>query len=116
MDIKGHRVDAVLVEEASDIAREFYLSFLVDRAARTFTSICSVQGGMEIEEVAHTSPAAVAQIVVDPLDRGGRTRRRPRSCPPAGCRPRPSRAPLRPPSGCGPCSPTRTRRSSRSTR
>jgi succinyl-CoA synthetase beta subunit len=67
MDIKGHRVNAVLVEEASDIAREFYLSFLVDRAARTFTSICSVQGGVEIEEVAHTSPAAVAQVMVDPL-------------------------------------------------
>jgi succinyl-CoA synthetase beta subunit len=67
MDIKGHRVNAVLVERASDIAREFYLSFLVDRAARTFTSICSVQGGMEIEEVAHTSPGAVAQIVIDPL-------------------------------------------------
>jgi len=67
MDIKGHTVGAVLVEEASDIAREFYLSFLVDRAARTFTSICSVQGGMEIEEVAHTSPGAVAQVTVDPL-------------------------------------------------
>src|SRR5215831_444820 len=67
MDIKGHRVNAVLVEEASDIAREFYLSFLVDRAARTYTSICSVQGGMEIEEVARTSPAAVAQVMVDPL-------------------------------------------------
>ncbi|HEV2373251.1 MAG TPA: ADP-forming succinate--CoA ligase subunit beta [Streptosporangiaceae bacterium] len=67
MDIKGHRVGAVLVEEASDIAQEFYLSFLVDRAARTFTSICSVQGGMEIEEVAHTSPGAVAQVAVDPL-------------------------------------------------
>jgi succinyl-CoA synthetase beta subunit len=67
MDIKGHRVNAVLVEQASDIAREFYLSFLVDRAARTFTSICSVQGGMEIEEVAHTSPGAVAQVMVDPL-------------------------------------------------
>jgi succinyl-CoA synthetase beta subunit len=67
MDIKGHQVHAVLVEEASDIAREFYLSFLLDRAARTFTSICSVQGGMEIEEVARTSPAAVAQVTVDPL-------------------------------------------------
>ena len=67
MDIKGHRVNSVLVEQASDIAREFYLSFLVDRAARTFTSICSVQGGMEIEEVAHTSPGAVAQIMIDPL-------------------------------------------------
>jgi succinyl-CoA synthetase beta subunit len=67
MDIKGHRVNAVLVEEASDIASEFYLSFLLDRAARTFTSICSVQGGMEIEEVAHTNPGAVAQVAVDPL-------------------------------------------------
>jgi succinyl-CoA synthetase beta subunit len=67
MDIKGHTVHAVLVEEASDIAQEFYLSFLLDRAARTFASICSVQGGMEIEEVAHSSPDAVAQIPVDPL-------------------------------------------------
>jgi succinyl-CoA synthetase beta subunit len=67
MDIKGHPVHTVLVEEASDIAREFYLSFLLDRAARTFVSICSVQGGMEIEEVAHTSPDAVAQIPIDPL-------------------------------------------------
>ena len=67
MDIKGHTVHTVLVEEASDIAQEFYLSFLVDRAARTFTSICSVQGGMEIEEVAHTNPAAVARVTVNPL-------------------------------------------------
>jgi succinyl-CoA synthetase beta subunit len=67
MDIKGHRVNAVLVEEASDIAQEFYLSYLVDRAGRTFTSICSVQGGMEIEEVARTSPGAVAQVAIDPL-------------------------------------------------
>jgi succinyl-CoA synthetase beta subunit len=67
MDIKGHRVHAVLVEQAGDIAQEFYLSFLIDRAARTFTSICSVQGGMEIEEVAHTNPGAVAQVMVDPL-------------------------------------------------
>ena len=67
MDIKGHTVHSVLVEEASDIAQEFYLSFLLDRAARTFVSICSVQGGMEIEEVAHTSPDAVAKIPIDPL-------------------------------------------------
>jgi succinyl-CoA synthetase beta subunit len=67
MDIKGHTVHKVLVEEASDIAREYYLSYLVDRSARTFLSICSVQGGMEIEEVAHTNPEAVARVVVDPL-------------------------------------------------
>ena len=40
MDIKGHTVHTVLVEEASDIAQEFYLSYLLDRAARTFVSIC----------------------------------------------------------------------------
>jgi len=67
MDIKGHTVHKVLVEEASDIAQEYYLSYLVDRSARTFLSICSVQGGMEIEEVAHTNPEAVARVVVDPL-------------------------------------------------
>jgi succinyl-CoA synthetase beta subunit len=60
-------VHKVLVEEASDIAQEFYLSFLLDRAGRQFMSICSVQGGMEIEEVAHTSPDAVARIGIDPL-------------------------------------------------
>ena len=67
MDIKGHTVHKVLVEEASDIAQEYYLSFLLDRANRTFLSICSVQGGMEIEEVAHTSPEAVARIPVSAL-------------------------------------------------
>jgi succinyl-CoA synthetase beta subunit len=68
MDIKGHTVRTVLVEEASDIAQEYYLSFLLDRAARTFVAICSVQGGMEIEEVAHTNPDAVAKIPIDPLE------------------------------------------------
>jgi succinyl-CoA synthetase beta subunit len=68
MDIKGHTVHKVLVEEASDIAQEYYLSFLLDRANRTFLSICSVQGGMEIEDVAHTNPEAVARIPVSPLD------------------------------------------------
>jgi succinyl-CoA synthetase beta subunit len=67
MDIKGHTVHKVLVEEASAIAREFYLSFLLDRANRTFLSICSVEGGMEIEEVAANHPDAVAQIPVNAL-------------------------------------------------
>jgi succinyl-CoA synthetase beta subunit len=67
MDIKGHTVRKVLVEQASDIAQEYYLSFLVDRAGRQFLSICSVQGGVEIEEVAHTNPEAVARIGIDPL-------------------------------------------------
>jgi len=67
MDIKGHTVHTVLIAEAADIAAEYYLSFLLDRANRTFLSICSVQGGMEIEEVAHSSPEAVARIPVSPL-------------------------------------------------
>ena len=67
MDIKGHTVHTVLIAQAVDIAAEYYLSFLLDRANRTFLSICSVQGGMEIEEVAHTTPEAVARIPVSPL-------------------------------------------------
>jgi succinyl-CoA synthetase beta subunit len=67
MDIKGHTVHSVLIAQASDIAAEYYLSFLLDRANRTFLSICTVQGGMEIEEVAHTSPDAVARIPISPL-------------------------------------------------
>ena len=67
MDIKGHTVHSVLIAQAVDIAAEYYLSFLLDRANRTFLSICSVQGGMEIEEVAHTSPDAVARIPVSAL-------------------------------------------------
>ena len=67
MDIKGHTVHTVLIAQAVDIAAEYYLSFLLDRANRTFISICTVQGGMEIEEVAHSSPDAVARIPVSPL-------------------------------------------------
>jgi succinyl-CoA synthetase beta subunit len=67
MDIKGHTVHKVLVEEASAIAQEFYFSFLLDRANRTFLSICSVEGGMEIEEVAATKPEAVAQVPINAL-------------------------------------------------
>ncbi|MEY9215248.1 ADP-forming succinate--CoA ligase subunit beta [Thermobifida halotolerans] len=67
MDIKGHTVHRVLVEEASNIAEEYYFSFLLDRANRTFLSICSAEGGVEIEEVAATNPDAVAKVAIDPL-------------------------------------------------
>jgi len=67
MDIKGHTVYSVLIAQAVDIAAEYYLSFLLDRANRTFLSICTVQGGMEIEEVAHDTPEAVARIPISPL-------------------------------------------------
>jgi succinyl-CoA synthetase beta subunit len=67
MDIKGHTVHSVLVAEDIDIAQEYYLSFLIDRADRTFLSMCSVEGGIEIEEVARTKPEALAKIPVNPL-------------------------------------------------
>jgi succinyl-CoA synthetase beta subunit len=55
------------VAEDIDIAQEYYLSFLLDRADRTFLSMCSVEGGVEIEEVARTKPEALARIPVSPL-------------------------------------------------
>jgi succinyl-CoA synthetase beta subunit len=67
MDIKGHIAHKVLIAEASDIKSEYYLSFLLDRANRTFMSICTVDGGMEIEEIAHSNPDAIARVPVSPL-------------------------------------------------
>lgn len=66
MDIKGHTVHRVLVTPACDIAEEYYLSFVLDRTQRTFLAMASVQGGMEIEEVAATAPEALAKVPVDP--------------------------------------------------
>jgi succinyl-CoA synthetase beta subunit len=67
MDIKGHTVHSVLVAEDINIAQEYYLSFLLDRSDRTFLSMCSVEGGVEIEEVARTKPEALARIAISPL-------------------------------------------------
>jgi len=66
MTIKGHPVDRVLVVPASQIAAEYYLSFLLDRAGRTFMAIASAQGGMEIEQLAAERPEAVVRVPVDP--------------------------------------------------
>jgi succinyl-CoA synthetase beta subunit len=69
MDIKGHTVHKVMIAEtAPEILEEYYVSFLLDRANRTFLSIASVQGGMEIEEVAKDTPEAVAQTPINPID------------------------------------------------
>ncbi|MFD3456537.1 ADP-forming succinate--CoA ligase subunit beta [Streptomyces sp. NPDC058691] len=66
MDIKGHTVHKVMLAElAPEIASEYYVSFLLDRANRTFLAMASVEGGMEIEEVAATKPEALAKIAVD---------------------------------------------------
>jgi len=67
MDIKGHTVHRVLVTPASDIAAEYYFSFLLDRANRTFLAMASVEGGMEIEQLAVERPDALARIPVDAI-------------------------------------------------
>src|SRR3954463_7195614 len=66
LDIKGHVVKILNIVPAAAIAEEYYFSFLVDRANRNYLCIASAAGGMEIEEVAHTNPEAVAQISIDP--------------------------------------------------
>jgi succinyl-CoA synthetase beta subunit len=68
MDIKGHTVEIVWVEQASDIAEEYYASFTLDRAAKKHLGMLSAQGGVEIETVAVENPDALAKIWVDPVD------------------------------------------------
>ncbi len=88
MDIKGHTVHKVMLAQTADIAEEYYVSFLLDRTNRTFLAMASVEGGMEIEEVAATKPEALAKIPVDAIEgvhrgEGPRDRRRPRSSRPS---------------------------------
>jgi succinyl-CoA synthetase beta subunit len=67
LDIKGHIVHRVLVTEASDIAEEYYFSFLLDRSNRTFLAMASAEGGMEIEELAVERPEALARVPIDAI-------------------------------------------------
>ena len=66
MTIKDLPVHRVLIAPAASIEEEYYFSFLLDRANRRYLCIASVEGGVEIEEVAKTNPDAVKQIPVDP--------------------------------------------------
>jgi succinyl-CoA synthetase beta subunit len=66
LDISGHMVGLALVEPASDIAAEYYLSILYDRVSKGYKVICSVFGGVEIEEVNRRSPEQVAKVDIDP--------------------------------------------------
>jgi succinyl-CoA synthetase beta subunit len=66
MEIKGLTVNRVLVTPATPPEEEYYFSFLLDRANRRYLCIASVEGGVEIEEVAKTNPEAVKQIAIDP--------------------------------------------------
>ena len=67
MDIKGHTVHRVMVAEGAKIAEEYYFSVLLDRAERRYLAMCSVEGGMEIEQLAVERPDALAKVAVDPL-------------------------------------------------
>ena len=66
MDIKGHTVHKVMVAQGAQIAEEYYFSILLDRANRTYLAMCSVEGGVEIEQLAVERPDALARIAVDP--------------------------------------------------
>jgi len=68
MDIRGHVVRKVWIERASDIAREYYLSLTFDRSAKKPLFMFTTQGGIEIEDVAATSPEALVRLHVDPLE------------------------------------------------
>ncbi|MFI5048113.1 MAG: ATP-grasp domain-containing protein, partial [Acidimicrobiia bacterium] len=68
MDIKGHTVNVVWIEKASDIAKEYYASFTLDRGAKLHLGMLSAQGGVDIEQVADENPDAIARIYVNPVD------------------------------------------------
>jgi succinyl-CoA synthetase beta subunit len=65
LDIKGHVVKRVMIAQGAKIAKEFYFSVLLDRSNRTFLALCSVEGGMDIEQLAEERPEALAKVPVD---------------------------------------------------
>ena len=66
LDIKGHVVRRLWVEHASDISKEYYASFTLDRAAKKYLAMVSAKGGVEIETVAEEDPSAIARLHIDP--------------------------------------------------
>ncbi|MCU1491465.1 MAG: sucC [Acidimicrobiaceae bacterium] len=68
LDIKGHVVKRLWIEKASDIAKEYYASFTLDRAAKLHLAMVSARGGVDIEQVAEEEPEAIARLHIDPLD------------------------------------------------
>lgn len=65
LDIKGHVVKRVMIAQGAKIAKEFYFSVLLDRSNRTFLALCSVEGGMDIEQLAEERPEALAKVPID---------------------------------------------------
>src|SRR3954470_8523410 len=68
MDIKGHVVKRLWIEHASDISKEYYASFTLDRAAKKHLGMVSAKGGVDIEQVAEEDPGAIARLHVDPAE------------------------------------------------
>src|SRR6186713_1677910 len=68
LDINGHVVRKLWIEQASEIAKEYYLSVTFDRGAKQALFMLTTEGGVEIEEVAETNPDALARLHVDPLE------------------------------------------------
>ncbi|MEA3338175.1 MAG: ADP-forming succinate--CoA ligase subunit beta [Chloroflexota bacterium] len=67
MDIKGLTVNKVLVDEAAEIADEIYLGLVIDRAARRVVMMGSSEGGVDIEEVAASTPEKIVKVLIDPF-------------------------------------------------
>jgi succinyl-CoA synthetase beta subunit len=65
MDIRGHTVRQVMLAQTAQIVDEYYVSYLLDRANRTFLAMATTEGGMDVEEVAATKPDALAKIPID---------------------------------------------------
>ncbi len=68
LDINGHVVRKLWIEQASEIAKEYYLSITFDRGAKQPLFMLTTEGGIEIEQVAHENPDALSRLHVDPLE------------------------------------------------
>lgn len=66
MDIKGHTVRTVMIAEGADIAEEYYVSLLLDRAERSYLAMATVEGGMDVEQLAEERPEALTRVSLDP--------------------------------------------------
>ena len=69
MDIKGHKVEILLLEEASNILEEYYISFTLDRSEKKYLIMLSAKGGMDIEQVAEENPDDLIKFHVSPSDK-----------------------------------------------
>ena len=69
MDIKGHKVEILLLEEASNILEEYYISFTLDRSEKKYLIMLSAKGGMDIEQVAEENPDDLIKFHVSPSEK-----------------------------------------------